>query len=134
VCDAQVQSGGNEGGDFAISVGTDSGHTRIFYQTYGVADEIVVRDASGNQEFTTGCVATDDHLPAVTCPAENLIAGFNGCCSAIERVNGKDEIIAKCWNEFDFSTSGGLLEVVVKPNCSGTPNTFWAFKVVCPDD
>jgi hypothetical protein len=116
-CNSTLQSGANSPSSFEIEMGQNEGSTRLYMNTYTVPDNIQVY-YEGKAIRGTGCFGTATLAGCQSTPWGAVCCEGNGWCS-IPIAYGPGN-----------STS---LVVEVEPNCSGTPNTQWEFRLACPD-
>ena len=116
-CNEQVYAGSNQFESFTVDMGKTSGHPTLWVNTLDVADEIVVK-YQDQQVFTTGCWGTNSR--AQKCDGG---LGWTACCSGF----------GLCGIQFSYGPGTSTeLTVEVTPNCEGTSDTLWEFKMSCP--
>jgi hypothetical protein len=116
-CNSTLHSGANSPSSFEIEMGQNEGSTRLYMNTYTVPDNIQVY-YEGKAIRGTGCFGTATLAGCQSTPWGIVCCEGNGWCS-IPVAYGPGN-----------STS---LVVEVEPNCSGTPDTQWEFRLACPD-
>lgn len=99
-------------------MGSSQGSAVLWVNTYSVADNVHVY-YEGDFLFDSDCLGTNFTVAG-------CISGSKGvtCCDGAG------------WCSFSFSYGPGSstkLTIEVEPNCSGTPDTEWEFRLECPD-
>lgn len=102
-CNSMIQSGGNLGSEYYVSVGNTMGYFDFGRNTYTVPDRIDLSCADGGTinglaSVTNGCESTGGWFLTSTLP---------------------------------FNCASSIIKVVVTPNCAGTPDTQWDFELGC---
>ena len=109
-CQQTVQAGGDIPEIHTIELGANSGTTMLWVNTYQVPDQLIVK-YQGTEILDTGCYGTA------------YLQGCNGICCCYGT--------GLCSCPLAYSGASSQMTVEVIPNCSGTPNTQWAFSLDC---
>ncbi|HEX2877463.1 MAG TPA: hypothetical protein VHP33_39720, partial [Polyangiaceae bacterium] len=117
-CSNDLHSGKNSPDSFDIEMKKTQGWATLRVRTYDVPDNIII-SYEGTEVVRTGCFGTDKR-PVGFVQLGNLTATCHG--------NGE------CDLRFRYGPgTSTTLNVDVIPNCEGTTETEWYFKVGCPE-
>lgn len=101
-CGNDVHAGGNQPETFDIDVHRSSGRLNLWWQSYTVPDEIVLSCADGG-----------------------LIDGASSARISCRATGGWVHWI------WDYACNSSRIHVSVRPNCDGSSNTEWTFRLGC---
>lgn len=112
--------GANTPESYEIEMGASQGSAILWVNTYNVPDNFHVY-YEGDFLFDSDCVGTNYTIAG--CYHDSLF-NVQTCCDGAG------------WCSMSFAYGPGSsrnLTVEVEPNCAGTPDTKWEFRVECPD-